>query len=151
MRDLKMSHTAFFLPLLSYFLALHPLCLLPFLPFPCPVLPPPSVCNQSPGNGRAAKIQFASALLRLKNQEDLFFFQWREWREREKREGGWLEGVERKRRKCSSSSVACCNGVRIGRRGGRKERERELQVKDFQLLDVSCYKLNSYTLVKQMF
>lgn len=97
----------FFSLLSSSFSTLHP------LHFPCPVFPPPSVCNQSPGNGRAAKFQFASALLRLKNQEELFF-QRRD--QRKGREGGCLEGVERKRRKCSSSIVACCMDFREGRR-----------------------------------
>lgn len=81
---LKMSHTALFSTFFfSLFFLGNPLSFLP--PFPCPVVPPPSACNQSLGNWRAAKIQFASALLRLKNQEELF-----------PREGGRMTGRSRK-------------------------------------------------------
>lgn len=141
-RALKMSHTALFPDFFSLFFLGSPLSFLP--PFPCPVLPPPSACNQSPGNWRAARIQFASALLRLKNQEELFSSGGSEENESGGREGGWLEGVERKRRKCSSSSVVCCMELEEGGKQKLWEGEkRELQVIDFQLWDVWGYQLNS--------
>jgi len=85
-------------------LALHPSASLPLSSYPSSL----PVCNQSSGIGRAAKIQFAFALLRLKNQGELFQV---EGVKRMRAEGGrmtGLEGVERKSRKCSSFSVACC-------------------------------------------
>lgn len=93
-RALKCITQHFSLPFFSPFFLGPQLPVLP--PFPLAVsslLPPPSACNQSPGNWRAARIQFASALLWLKNQEELFPV---EGVKRGRAEGGRMTGRSRK-------------------------------------------------------